>query len=66
MHILRLPLPASDQRQAADHRPHLMVQEAARRRLDVDLVADAATSSRSSVFTGLSDWQCAERKVVKS
>ena len=66
-HIVRLPLPAPDHRQAADHRAHLVVEEAARGGRDVDLVADAAlTSSLSSVFTGLSDWQCAERKVVKS
>ena len=41
-HILRLPLAAADQREAADHRAHLVVEEAARRGLDVDLLADAA------------------------
>ena len=42
------------------------MEEAARGGSDVDLFADRVTSSVSSVFTGLSDWQCAERKVVKS
>ena len=43
-----------------------MVQEAARSGGDVDFLAVRSTSRRSSVFTGLSDWHCAERKVVKS
>ncbi len=39
--VVRLPLAAPDQRQAADHRAHLVVEEAARGGLDVDLLADA-------------------------
>ena len=34
-----LPLAPPDQRQAADHRAHLVMEEAARRRLDMDLLA---------------------------
>ena len=43
-----------------------MVEEAPSRGFDVYLFAGPATSSRSSVFDRASDWQCAERKVVKS
>src|SRR5690349_14769791 len=41
-HVLLLPLPASDHREAADHRADLVMQEAARRGSDVDFIADAA------------------------
>ena len=62
-----LPLPAPDQRQAADHRAHLVMEEAARRRLGCGFPRRRARpSSLSSVLTGLSDWQWTERKVVKS
>ena len=40
-HIVGLPLPAADQRKAADHRAHLVVEEAAGRGVDVDFLADA-------------------------
>src|SRR3954462_3531814 len=46
-HIVGLPLAATDHRQAPDHRADLVVEEAARRRFDADLVA--VTSNLESV-----------------
>src|SRR4051794_36098920 len=39
-HIVRLPLSAADQRQAPDHRAHLVAEEAARCGGDMDFFAD--------------------------
>jgi len=38
--VLWLPLTTPDKRQATDHRPHLVVKEAAGGRLDVNFLAD--------------------------
>ncbi len=39
LHVRRLPLAAADQREAADHRAHLVVEETAGGGVDMDLVA---------------------------
>ena len=39
--VIRAPLPATDHRQAARHRPHLVMEKAARCGMHMDLIADA-------------------------